>query len=208
MDRKEVKELIVAAFCAGLLVGIALIMLALVFIRNVAYAAEVTPTFVEITEGPESAVYVADTNDCPYSTEVPLSEELQGFLWERCGDVSEQQKELYVFMLGLIDAESEFTPTAYHKNGNGSTDRGLCQTNSCWLKDLKNGNLIESKEDLYDPYTSINCCLWELQHKLESYGITERLYYWYNTGSEKGSSNRNSRRMVGKWEKWKGVIHG
>lgn len=60
------KELIAAAFSAGLLVGIALIMLVLLFVRNVAdvYGAElevtqeyveVTSEFIEITEGPESA---------------------------------------------------------------------------------------------------------------------------------------------------------
>lgn len=63
------KELIAAAFSAGLLVGIALIMLVLLFVRNIAdvYGAElevtpeyveVTQEFIEITEGPESAVEV------------------------------------------------------------------------------------------------------------------------------------------------------
>lgn len=203
MSKKELKAYIIA-WIVCLLAIIAAVLLTVTAIAN--DGIEIQPEYIEITEGPESAVYVADTNDCPYSTEVPLSEDLQGFLWERCGEVSEQQKELYVFMLGLIDAESEFTASAYHKNGNGSTDRGLCQTNSCWIKDLKKGKLIVSKEDLYDPYTSINCCLWELQHKLESYGITERLYYWYNTGKEKGSSNDNSRRMKGLWDKWKEVF--
>lgn len=62
------KELIAAAFCAGLLVGVALIMVVLLFIRNATdvYAADGTIenasyyngilTYIEIDEGPESAV--------------------------------------------------------------------------------------------------------------------------------------------------------
>ena len=70
MRKDEMKELIIAAFAAGMLVGIALIMVALIFIRNMAdaYAADGTieitsyydgkPTYIDIDEGPESAVEI------------------------------------------------------------------------------------------------------------------------------------------------------
>lgn len=68
--KKEERDLIISAFCAGVLVGIALIMAALLFIRNVvdAYGADGTieitteydyiSEYIEITEGPESAVEI------------------------------------------------------------------------------------------------------------------------------------------------------
>lgn len=57
MKKDEVNELIVAAFAAGILVGIALIMVVLLIVRNVtdAYGAEAPVQYIEITEGPETA---------------------------------------------------------------------------------------------------------------------------------------------------------
>lgn len=207
MKNDEFRDLLILSFATGVLVGVAAIMLILVLVRNITEAQaaeiEVTPEYIEITEGPESAVYVADTDDCPYNSAVPMSEELQGFLWERCKDVTDDYKTLYTFMLGLIDQESEFTPTARSSTG----DYGLCQTNKKWVyPDVKKAFGLSDITDCYDPYISINCCLWELQHKLNSYGISERLYYYYNTGNTSGSSNRNSRSMVQKWKKWEAII--
>ena len=61
MKKDELRDTIIAAFCAGLLVGIAFIMAVMVFVRNAVDAhaadgAEVTPVYVDIVEGPESAV--------------------------------------------------------------------------------------------------------------------------------------------------------
>lgn len=181
-----------------------LIIVAVMCLAISSHAAEIK--YIDITEGPETAdIYIPDCDDdCPYSDDVPLPDAVQYYLWEKCKNViPEQAVEMYVFMIGLIDAESEFTATAIHHNGNGSTDKGLCQTNSCHWKDLKRHGYIETSDDLNDMCTSIDCCFWELLHKLYDYGICERLYYYYNTGSTKGSSNKNSRRMVGLWNKWK-----
>lgn len=206
---EECREKVMVAVKRRRWAGVAFGILLSFAMANNTHAAEIDirSDAVEITEGPESAVYVAGAVDGFTPCEdVNLSPGLQEYLWNACAARWEDPEELYKFMLGLIDAESEFKPTAYHKNKNGSTDRGLCQTNSCHLKALKAAGIIQSKESLYDPYTSIDACMWELDKKLNEYGVTERLYYFYNTGSEKGSSNANSRRMVEKWKFWNAVI--
>lgn len=57
MQKDELRQLIIGAFATGVLVGIAIIMAVLMFVRNVvdAQAAEAEPQYIEITEGPESA---------------------------------------------------------------------------------------------------------------------------------------------------------
>lgn len=174
----------------------------LIVIASVIKAFGADFTYIDITEGPETAIYIPDCeDDTPYNDAVPLSDELQHYLWEKCKAViPEKTAEMYVFMLGLIDAESTFNPRAKSKTG----DYGLCQTNKKYVyPDVKKAFGLNDITDCYDPYISINCCFWELLHKLDSYGISERLYYYYNTGKTSGSSNANSRRMVGLWNKWK-----
>lgn len=62
MKNDEFRDLLILSFATGVLVGVAAIMLILVFVRNIteAQAAEIeaTPEYIEITEGPESAVEV------------------------------------------------------------------------------------------------------------------------------------------------------
>lgn len=204
----EIKGLIIGAFLAGVLVGIALIMVILMFIRNVTevHAAELPAPaeYIEITDGPESAVEVIEDDFIP-SDMVPLSADVQRYLFSKCRAATDDP-EFYAFMLGLIDKESEFKSTAYHENRNGTADRGLCQTNSCHLGDLKRAGIIGTKSDLYDPYISIDAAMWELGKKLGEYGVSERLYYWYNTGKQSGSSNKNSRAMIQLWDKWRTVL--
>lgn len=207
MKNDEFRDLLILSFATGVLVGVAAIMLILVFVRNITEAQaaeiEVTPEYIEIKEGPESAVEVLP--EFIPSDMVPLSADLQKYLFKKCREATDDP-EFYAFMLGLIDKESEFKPTAYHENRNGTADRGMCQTNSCHIGDLKRAGIISSKTDLYDPYISIDACLWELEKKLGEYGVTERLYYWYNTGKTRGDSNQNSRVMVELWEKWRTTL--
>ena len=189
---------------------VALIMLFSVSVMTVkaddkGSSSDGAPSFIEITEGPESATYIPDTDDCPYSEKVPLPEEVQSYLWEKCKLASDDYKELYVFMLGLMDQESSFNFRAVSK----TKDYGLCQTNKKWVyPDVKKAFGLNDITDCFDPYISIDCCFWELLHKLYDYGISERLYYYYNTGRTKGSSNENSKAMVQKWNKWRTIIWG
>lgn len=149
----------------------------------------------------ESSVELVD--DCPYNDAVPMAKELQSYLWEQCKERTASPRELYVFMLGLIDQESDFNPRAKSR----TNDYGLCQTNKKWVyPDVKKAFGLKDITDCYDPQISIDCCFWELDQKLAAYGISERLYYWYNTGRTSGSSNANSRAMVKEWQKWKGII--
>ena len=158
-----------------------------------------------ISDGPADLPYVPDTDDCPYNEKVPLSFEIQGYLWEKCKLATDDYKKLYTFMLGLIDQESEFKFTAVSSTG----DYGMCQTNKKWVyPDVKKHFGLTDITDCFDPYISIDCCFWELLHKLDNYGVSERLYYYYNTGNTSGSSNENSRAMKKKWDKWEGEIWG
>lgn len=159
-----------------------------------------TPNALETLE---SAVTVVD--DCPYNDSVPLSKPVQAYLWQKCKDMSSEYKTLYTFVLGLIDQESDFNQYAKSR----TNDYGLCQTNKKWVyPDVKKVFGLTDITDCYDPYVSIDCCFWELSQKLDTYGITERLYYWYNTGRKTGSSNANSRAMVKQWQHWESVIWG
>jgi soluble lytic murein transglycosylase-like protein len=166
---------------------------------------------IDITEPPpinniSNALNALDAlDDTPYNAQVPLSNDLQRYIWDKCKAATGDYKNMYVFILGLIDAESEFNPRAVSK----THDYGLTQTNRKYVyPDVKKVFGLTDITDCFDPYVSVDCCFWELSKKLNSYGVTERLYYYYNTGNTKGSSNANSRRMLGKWQKWESIIWG
>lgn len=166
---------------------------------------------VEIQEGPpindvSIALDEVDAqDDTPYCSEVPLDACLQKYIWAKCKAATSDYKSLYSFMIGLIDQESEFNPRAVSK----THDYGLTQTNKRWVfPDVKAVFGLSDITDCFDPYVSIDCCFWELSKKLNSYGVSERLYFYYNTGSTSGSSNKNSRSMKKKWAYWDGLIWG
>ncbi|KAB0577330.1 transglycosylase-like protein with SLT domain [Fusobacterium naviforme] len=166
---------------------------------------------IEIPEGPpidliSEALDAADAlDDCPYNDAVPLDRDLQKYIWEKCKGATPDYKNLYSFIIGLIDQESTFNPRAVSK----TNDYGLCQTNKKWVfPDVKKEFGLSDITDCFDPYISVDCCFYELTKKLDSYGVSERLYYYYNTGKTSGSYNSNSRKMVKKWQKWDAVIWG
>lgn len=166
---------------------------------------------LEIYEAPpigevSKALEVVDKlDDTPYCSEIPLDANLQKYIWEKCKASTSDYKKLYSFMIGLIDQESEFNPRAVSK----THDYGLTQTNKRWVfPDVKKAFGLNDITDCFDPYVSIDCCFWELSKKLNSYGVSERLYYFYNTGNTSGSSNRNSRSMKKKWAYWDAIIWG
>lgn len=158
-----------------------------------------------INEVSKSLEVVDKIDDTPYCSEVPLDAGLQKYIWEKCKASTSDYKNLYSFMIGLIDQESEFNPRAVSR----THDYGLTQTNRKWVfPDVKKVFGLSDITDCFDPYVSIDCCFWELSKKLNSYGVSERLYYFYNTGSTSGSSNKNSRSMKKKWAKWDAIIWG
>ena len=159
---------------------------------------------IEINEAPpisnvSKALDAMDAlDDCPYNDAVPMDRSLQRYLWEKCKAATGDYKNLYSFMLGLIDQESEFNPRAVSR----TNDYGLTQTNKKYVfPDAKKALGLNDITDCFDPYVSIDCCFFELTQKLESYSVSEKLYYWYNTGRTSGNCNANSRAMKKKWQK-------
>ena len=68
-------------------------------------------------------------DDCPYNDAVPMDRSLQRYLWKKCKAATGDYKNLYSFMLGLIDQESEFNPRAVSR----TNDYGLTQTNKKYV---------------------------------------------------------------------------
>ena len=160
------------------------------------------PPINRVSEDLESEDMADDT---PYNVNVPLDFPLQKYIWTKCKEATSDYKNLYSFMIGLIDQESTFNPHAVSR----TNDYGLTQTNKRWVyPDVKKVFGLNDITDCFNPYVSVDCCFWELSKKLDSYGVSERLYYYYNTGNTSGSSNANSRAMIKKWSKWDSIIWG
>lgn len=157
---------------------------------------------------PDETVPIIEVDELPpisdgfvYISEIPLDEEQQHLLWNECIERGID----YGLALAVIQHESEFNPKATNHNNNGSTDKGLFQTNSCWWKELRKEGMISESDDLYDPATGIKCGVWELSKYVGKYGNSERAYAAYNTGRDV-KSNKNSRKVMQYWEAWKGVV--
>lgn len=59
--------------------------------------------------------------------------------------------------LAVAYNESRFQTDAVHINQNGSIDRGLCQINDACFDFLYNKGVLNSKEELFNPYINIDC---------------------------------------------------
>lgn len=154
-------------------------------------------------------IYIADSDDdCPVSDAVPLPIEVQEYIWTHCKRVTGDYKNYYAFILGAIQHESSFKRTAIHHNKNGTTDRGLMQINSCNIKECKNAGLISCTDDLWDIYKNIDCGFHEMNSYVEKHGVSESAYYAYNTGREKGGSNKNSRIVMKYMAQWNAILFG
>lgn len=152
-------------------------------------------------------VYVPDSDDdCPVSELVPLDVEVQEYIWTRCKKATGDYKNYYAFMLGAIELESSFKRTAVHHNTNGTVDRGLCQINSCNIKECKKAGLISCAEDLFDIYKNIDCGFHEMNDCINKHGVCENAYYAYNTGKSHGGSNKASRIVMKHMAKWSAVL--
>lgn len=137
-----------------------------------------------------------------YRKEIPLTKELQEHLWIECGKYGID----YSLALGSIQLESCFDEKAKHENDNGTTDRGLCQVNSCNVKRLKELGYITCKEDLMDPYKNIECGMYLLGICVEKFGNTEAAYYYYNTGKARKGSNSASRTVWEYTQEWRKLL--
>lgn len=168
---------------------------------------------IDITEPPINRlsealdVYVPDSDDdCPVNDAVPLSTELQEYIWTRCKKATSDYENYYAFILGCIQHESTFRAKATHHNSNGSVDRGIMQINSSNIGKMRRAGLIASAEDLFDPFVCIDCGLWLMNQYIDRFGVSESAYYAYNTGREKEGSNKNSRKVMQYMAEWKQLL--
>ena len=163
---------------------------------------------VGIAPGEEAYVYIPDIDDdCPVSEKVPLSAELQQYIWTQCKKATADYKNYYAFMLGAIQHESSFKSKATHMNNNGTIDRGICQINSSNIGKMKRAGLITEAQDLFNPYKCIDCGFWLMNQYIAMFGVSESAYYAYNTGREKNGSNKNSRMVMSYMEGWKDMLY-
>lgn len=184
-----------------------IIAMMIMFTTSEIFAAESNVKIIEIEgcpvieTGQDPVIEVEENDGFIYIPEIPLNEELQRVLWQESID-----REIdYGFALAVIQKESDFNPKAINHNKNGSTDKGIFQTNSCWWKTLIKEGMITESDDLYDTETGIKCGMWELQKYVEKYGNTERAYAAYNTGRDI-KSNKNSQKVMGYWESYNILI--
>lgn len=141
-----------------------------------------------------------------YSSDVPLSADVQEYIWNKCKASASDYRNYYYFMLGAIQLESSFKSKAIHYNKNGTVDRGLCQINSCNIKKMKKLGLIGSSDDLFNVYKNIDCGFAMMNKYINMFGVSESAYYAYNTGREKHGSNSNSRLVMKYMSQWKGKL--
>ena len=166
---------------------------------------------VEQDPKPEDSVeiYVPDSDDdCPISDRVPLSPDVQQYIWTKCKKVTGDYKNYYAFILGTIQMESEFKRTAIHYNNNGTTDRGLMQINSCNISSCKRAGLITCTDDLWDIYKNIDCGFHEMNDYIKKFGVCEAAYFAYNTGRQNGGSNKASRAVMRNMSAWNTILFG
>ena len=137
---------------------------------------------------------------------MPLSTELQEYIWTRCKKATTDYENYYAFILGCIQHESTFRAKATHHNSNGSVDRGIMQINSSNIGKMRRAGLIASAEDLFDPFVCVDCGLWLMNQYIDRFGVSESAYYAYNTGRETEGSNKNSRKVMQYMAEWKTLL--
>lgn len=83
-----------------------------------------------------------------YSSEIPLSRELQEFTYNRCLE----EEISYPVVLSVMWKESSFNPHAVGYNSNGTSDSGIMQINSSNHQRLKHElgltNLMDAKQNI------------------------------------------------------------
>ena len=126
---------------------------------------------VNETSNPKRIVVEEETNiltassvqyDLPgfkYNSDIPLSEDLQRYAFQKCKEYNIE----YPVLLGLMRKESTFDPRAKSSTG----DYGLCQINQCnhnWMREVFGANW-----DPMDPYDSIDASVYILDNYRRTY---------------------------------------
>ena len=99
----------------------------------------------------------------------------------------------------LANAESSFNPTAFHRNSNGSIDRGLFQLNDTSFPKL-------SESDFYDPRISAYYGMSHLRFCLNTAGNEIAALAMYNAGTNKvknGNTPQHTLNYISKIENYR-----
>lgn len=92
----------------------------------------------------------------------------------------------------VAKTESGMNPKASNRNANGSTDIGIMQINSSWLKTLEAHGITES--DLWHPCTNIKVGAWVLANNAKKLGWNWNAIGAYNVGCARLDKDECSKR--------------
>lgn len=174
------------------------------------------------TKEQEFIVAEAAKDRTPYNDELVnkwgFSKDLQKYLWDSVSAYTSDrgtQEKYYCFLLGVMQHESSLGHNLSHYNSNGTRDLGIMQVNSSNWGKLKSAGIVSSYskknlscDELKNPYVGIQAGMYFLNQYIDKYGISERAYYTYNTGSHKNGSNKNSRKVWSNYQTWLSKIYG
>ena len=113
---------------------------------------------------------VKDTT--PYY-KIPINKELQKYIFEKC----KKANISYELVLGLIKTESNCNADLIHKNSNCTKDYGLCQINTCRLKDFYKAGYT----DIMNPYQNVEFAI-NLLSQLKNKNDEHMMLIYYNMG--------------------------
>ncbi len=133
----------------------------------------VTPTST-IKPIPTKIPFTPTPKDNTKYYDIPLNKDLQKYIYKKCKETG----FTYETVLAMIKLESNYNPKAINKNTNGTVDKGLCQINSSWNKELKKIGIT----DLFDPYQNIDAAFYILQNDC-NHDNEHKMLMCYNMGS-------------------------
>jgi soluble lytic murein transglycosylase-like protein len=137
--------------------------------------AECIPTFTATpTSTPEVTIVVVYEPKMP-EYDIPLSEELQKYLWDEC----QKRNVNYALAVSVIKNESSFNANCISKNSNGTKDYGLFQINSSnhkWISE------VLKIDDYLDPKQNIRAGVWMLSWLKDKYKCYDKTLIGYNMG--------------------------
>ena len=102
-----------------------------------------------------------------------------------------------LLLRGIARVESSMNPAAINRNSNGSTDLGLMQVNSYWLKTLG----TTSGELLRDPCYNVMAGAWILKGCIDRHGATWQAVGCYNATSR-------DKRVNYSWKVYRELLKG
>lgn len=107
---------------------------------------------------------------------------LHSFCFEEAGKKYNISPRL---LMGIARVESGLNPRALNKNPNGSTDMGLMQINSAWLKTLK----VTGDDLMNDACLNTMTGAWVLRQCVDRFGYTWEAVGCYNAYSKEKRVN-------------------